>query len=139
MSYKLKVSKPTYNVLSDNNPDHLVFSSDYNTLKYYTAGSVNISGSWTTNPGDPVKTFTQTVYHGLGYKPFFVCYTDFAGGYNIIPYVFSVMTIGSKIASAWIDNNYIYFDVQLRPGIWPNTWNFNHTFYYKIFRNNTGL
>jgi len=139
MSTKIVKIKPGYNALTETDPNNMTFCSDFNTLKYYTSGSVNISGSWTTNPGDPVKTFSTTVTHSLGYKPFFVCYVNFAGAYNIIPYIQSIMTIGSEIASAWVDNTYLNFDVQLRPGINSNTWNFNFTFYYKLFKNNTGL
>lgn len=139
MTYKIKISKSGFNAITDTDPNRLVFSSDYNTLKYYTNGSVTLSGSWTTNPGNSVKTYTTTVSHNLGYKPFFVCYVNFIGKYNIIPYKDSFMTIGSMIASAWVDNNNMYFDVQLRPGIWSYTWNFNFTFYYKIFKNNLGL
>jgi hypothetical protein len=139
MTYKINISRTGYNALTDTDPNYLIFSSDYNTLKYNTNGSVTLSGSWTTNPGDDVKTYTKTVSHSLGYKPFFVCYVNFVGNYNIIPYKESYMTIGSEIASAWVDDNNMYFDVQLRPGIWSYTWNFNFTFYYKIFRNNLGL
>ncbi len=139
MIKKIVIAKPGYDAVTETNPDNLIFSSDYNTLKYHITGNVNLSGSWTTNPGDAKKTFTTSVEHGLGYMPFFICYTNFASGYNIIPFITSYMTIGTELASAWIDDNYIYFDVQLSPGIWANTWNYDFTFYYKIFKNNLNL
>jgi hypothetical protein len=140
MSYKLLITKPGYNALTETNPNNQIFNSDYNTLKYYLWGSVRINGTWTTNPGDGVKTFTTSVYHGLGYVPFFIAFVNVAGaGYNIIPIYDGVMVRGSKIASVWADSNYLYFDVQLRPGISSYTWNYDVTFYHRIFKNNLGL
>lgn len=141
MTQKIVVAKPGYNAITDTNPDHLNFSSDYNTLKYNISGSKRINGSWTTNPGNSPKIFTDSVAHGLGYVPFFICYVDFVGTgkYNIVPYNYSVMTTGSELASAWIDSTYLYFDVQLRPGTSANTWNYDFTFYYKIFKNRLSI
>jgi len=139
MSYKVVMTKPTKNALTETDPNNLIFSSDFNTLKYFLSGNVNLNGSWTTNPGDSVKTFNTDYSHNLGYKPFFICYVDFGSGYNIIPYIRGSMIVGSEIASAWVDNNKIYFDVQLPPGLHSNNWNYNFTFYYKIFRNSLEL
>ena len=95
-------------------------------------------------PGNEVKTFTTAVYHGLGYKPFFVSFihdpnTSVADSFNFMPVGYSIMTIGSIIADCWVDDNYLHFDVQMRPGLNNNTWNFDYDFYYKLFKNRLGL
>jgi len=139
MTQKIIIAKPGYNALTDTDPNHLNFSTDFNTLKYSISGSKRINGSWTTNPGDSKKVYTETIAHNLGYVPFFICYTNFATAYNIIPYIYSVMTTGTEIASAWVDATNIYFDVQLSPGINAHTWDYDFTFYYKIFKNRLSL
>lgn len=139
-SYIIGITKSGYNVLTETDINNFIFHSDYNTLKYYANGSVRINGSWTTNPGDSVKKYTTSLYHGLGYVPLISCYISVqAGDYNIVPEIYSVMTVGQKIASVWVDSTHIHFEIQLYAGIWANDWTFDTTFYYKIFKNKTGL
>ena len=75
--YKVLVSKPIYNALTDTNIDHLRFSSDYNTLKYSLVnGSKSVVVS--TNAGG-LYSFQEEISHNLGYKPFFKAFANWAG------------------------------------------------------------
>lgn len=143
MTPKLIVAKSGRNALTETDPNWLNFSSDYNTLKYHLSGSSSISGTWSTAVGDPMKVFTNTVAHNLNYVPFFICYVNFTingSGYNIVPYRTGGLTTGFETASAWVDRTNIYFDVQLEAGATnPKTWNYDFTFYYKIFKNRLSL
>ena len=139
MTHKLVVAKATRNAITETDPNQLNFSSDYNTLKYHISGSSSLSGTWSTAVGDSPKIYTNTVAHNLKYVPFFICCVNFStngSGYNIIPHYSGGLTTGFQLYSAWVDANNIYFDVQLLAGATNSkTWNYDATFYYKIFRN----
>lgn len=59
MAFKIKISKPNFNVLAETNPKNLIFDSDLNHLKN------KIASSFTTTLASG-GSFTQTVAHGLG-------------------------------------------------------------------------
>ena len=130
---KLVIAKPGFDALTETNPDNLIFSSDYATLRYFASGNHDI-----TIVGDGTAKSTQhTIVHGLGYIPFFIVYVnDFVSGsarYSITPYINSVLG-NTREAYAWADENNLYlkmFNYSM------NT--YTAKFYYKIFRNNTGL
>ncbi len=67
MALKIKVSKEGYDVLKETDPRNFIFDSDYNHLK--TAGSGTIQKTL----GNSSNT-TETVAHGLGYRPLVLCY-----------------------------------------------------------------
>ena len=127
MSNKIIVAKPGYNALLETNPDNIVYSSDYDTLKYYVSGSVNLDVA-----GADVET---TVTHGLGYIPFFIVYFKhpiFTTRYSMTPFAFEDVGVYAYL-SAYADNDKLYFTAH------ANTLTATITFLYKIFRNNTGL
>jgi hypothetical protein len=129
MTYIAKVSKPGYNVLTETNPDHLIFSSDYNTLKYYASGSYQMSGVTTTT--------NVTIAHNLGYVPFCIVYCDdFVAGtgqYAITEYFNS---IGGRLraARAYVDSTNLYLSLNLATGTAITV-----NWYYKLFKNSLGL
>lgn len=131
MSQKIVISKSAFNVLTETDARNLVFSSDYASLKYYVEGSVNVSG------GDGVTTVE--VNHSLGYIPFFAAYIGVLGvggdtdDYCMVPFIFA-SGASSFIGSCWADANKLYFQIEHDLGTTPSA-----TFYYKIFRNSTGL
>jgi hypothetical protein len=89
MTYKIAISKENYNVLSESNPNNLIFSSDFNTLKYYASGSrtVNISAG----EGEAYLGY-EVITHGLGYNPFFIAYvkdSDIMTNYQPVGIYFS--------------------------------------------------
>jgi hypothetical protein len=129
MTQKIVITKPGFNSLTETNPDNIIFSSDYNTLKYDIAGSSNIH-----IVGDnTLKTTTNTIAHNLGYAPFFiVCVDDFANGvanYAIVPYSNSTVVYTIK-AEAWVNATNLYLKMTNKSDL-----DLTAHFYYKIFRN----
>lgn len=127
MSQKFIISKPTFDATTETDPDNLIFSSDYSTLKYHASGSVSLSSTGSNN-----GTF---VSHGLGYRPFFICYVNdpvFTTRYFMCPFTF--VDVGNyAYLEAWVDTGFIYFEIL------TNTLSATVDFRYKIFRNRTGL
>lgn len=127
MGYKLSVSKENINVGTATDPDDLNYSSDYDTLKYYKAGSIQLAYNGSNVSG--------TVSHGLGYVPFFTAYVNNlspSNTWSMVPQTFS--DFGAYLyLNAYANTANIYFTVETASAV--NT----ATFYYKIFRNDTGL
>jgi len=65
MDYGIKISQPGIDVF-DANPEDLVFSSKYKTLKVSSRGNGTLTDS----------ARTATIPHGLGYVPFFLVHTQ---------------------------------------------------------------
>jgi hypothetical protein len=127
MTQKLVISKPGYDAKTETDPDNLIFSSDYDSLKYYSEGSVTLEVS-----GADAET---TVTHDLGYVPFFIVYTNYVPletDYSTVPFYFADAGSYTYI-NAYADSTKIYFTVK------TNSASGTITFNYKIFRNNTGL
>lgn len=124
---KLLIAKPTYNALTMTDPNNLVFSSDYGTLKYFTSGSVQLTATGSNNG--------TLVSHGLGYRPFFIAYVHdpvFTTRYAMCPHTFK--DVGNyAYLEAWVDTGFIYFEIL------TNILNATVTFEYKIFKNNLGI
>lgn len=81
--FGLKIAKSGYNVLLTDDPIELVFSSDYNTLKYITKQTVNISFDASTGDISAKGTYT----HNLGYYPYVEVYVSVNGGnYEYCPF-----------------------------------------------------
>lgn len=148
MAYKIKISKAGYNALTETDPNNLVFSSDYNTLKYWKAGSVDVEGSvaYYDSYTDFFGTFYRfrkevTVAHNLGFKPFFVAFVNRFPGttseYHMVPGQFFDF-LAYVTANVYADSTYLYFVVEWNGTVSPSTLP-TYTFKYKIFRNNTGL
>lgn len=76
----IRVALPTYNALTDTNPDHfaLYTDEDWVLIKEKLRGSVSVAGS-----------STSTITHNLGYVPFFAVYAydgtfgKWINGYNV--------------------------------------------------------
>ena len=129
MSNKLIIAKSGFNALTETNPDNLIFSSDYGTLKYAIAGSYQMLN--VTGDTDVI------IAHNLGYIPFHIVYcNDFVAQptyYGITEYFNST---GGRLraARAYCDATNLYLSLHLAAGT-PITVNW----YYKIFANNLGL
>jgi len=129
MTQKIVISKPGYDATTETDPNNLIYSSDYDSLKYYASGEVQIDMSAS---GD-IET---SVSHDLGYVPFFIAY------YNYIPYStdYSHIPFYSAGFGSWttIDvyatTTKLYFTVKK-----DGTPAITQSIVYKIFRNNTGL
>lgn len=71
MAYTLRVSLPTYNALTDTNPDHyaLYADSDWILIKEKARGSCSISNG-----------NTETISHDLGYIPYTIVFYNISSG-----------------------------------------------------------
>lgn len=79
VEYGIRVIKPTYDVLTDVNPSHMIFDSRFGTLKYYTSGTVTLTL-------DDYST-EENVAHNLGYIPYVEAYVeDGPGRWSYIPF-----------------------------------------------------
>lgn len=127
MSAKLVISKAGFNALTETNPNNLIFSSDYNTLKYYASGTLSLAVS-----GSSVET---SVTHNLGYVPYFTVYhntpTDPAK-FSMTPFAFEGFGFYTYI-DAYADTTKIYFAIQ------TNAATATIDFYYKIYKNDLGI
>jgi hypothetical protein len=83
MAKKIVISKAGYDATSETNPNRLVFSSDYNTLKYYSSGYVDVN--YDEDTGGSGTFYTATVAHGLSYIPFFYAYVDVDSSGTFVP------------------------------------------------------
>lgn len=127
MKNKIVVAKSGYNALTETNANNLVYSSDYDTLKYHSTGSVNLTIS-----GGNGETY---ITHSLGYVPFFAVYVNKlspSNTWSMCPQTFNDFGFYLYL-NAYATSSRIYFRAETASA--SNTFNF----YYKIFRNNTGL
>jgi hypothetical protein len=127
MSYKIVIAKPGFDATTETNPNNLIFSSDYNTLKYYLSGFYQmLNVSTTTN---------VTIAHNLGYVPFFQVFVNdlhyFTNQYGPVEYYDSTGFL--RAARAYVDSTNLYLSLNLGSGTVTANW------YYKIFKNNLGL
>lgn len=134
MAYKFKISKSGYNVLTETNPDNLIYSSDYDTLKYYSSGNVTLE----VNAGEDEKETSIT--HSLGYIPVFIAYLELdfsvgSGYWSQVPYNFEDFSTRVNI-SASADTTKLYFGAYNTNDVFASI---DLNFHYKIFRNDTGL
>ena len=135
MSQVAIVSKPGFDAVTELNPNNLIFSSEYNTLKYYQSGTINVTTAGTTAEG--------TVSHNLGYVPFFIALVNqfaFVAGtavnnYNMCPGTFrsTFPSLAYDYANAYAGTANLLFRVD------TNVTSLTYTFRYFIFRNNTLL
>jgi hypothetical protein len=132
MSNKIIISKSNRNALTETDPNKLVFSSDYGSLKYYRSGSIILN--WV----DDGTLYTKTVAHGLGYVPFFIAYVQFAGSTTLhaVTPDNQQTVAGRNYRNVYADKDNIIFAVQQSQGT-----GLSHSigFYYKIFKNDLGF
>ena len=129
MTQKVVITKPGYDALTETNPDNIIFSSDYNTLKYDISGDYQMTN---------VTTSTEAVIaHNLGYVPFYIVYcNDFVSQptyYSLTEY-FRVSGGRLFAARSYVDDTNLYLSLVLGAGSAITVkWS------YKIFKNNLSL
>lgn len=129
MTNRIIIAKTGYNALTETDPNHKIFDSQYGTLKYFVSGS----GSLTiTASGAGQVENTATVAHNLGYVPFFYGYVYDGSTYYINP----VNSISGFDYEMYADatNLYLYGSK-----FFFSAGSISLTFYYKIFKNDLGL
>ena len=133
MAQKIVVAKLGFDAGTETNPNNLNYSSDYNTLKYFSSGSITIQL--------PVGTPTSvegTVSHNLGYYPFFSGYVSDIGFTPTRYYPLGFRGVGGLAylyLSAYIGSNSLFFRAERDALGTAEDWTFN----YFIFRNDLGL
>lgn len=134
MSEKIVISKPGFDVTTTTNAANLIFSSDYNTLKYFLSGTHNLS----INGNGSTQVSKFTVAHNLGYKPYFTCLVS--GGtafYNTVPIDQNTAAPNTFLyAGAYADGTNLYLTLQTNYSL-GSTASVNYA--YKIYKNNVGL
>jgi hypothetical protein len=126
-TYGLSVTKPTYDVITDTNPSHYVFDSNYGTLKYHTSGTAQLMLD------SSVVSDRVQIEHGLGYIPFVELYTQAYDGSNTWYYV---PFYGYGATTMWavtytVDSTYI--NIYVSSGAFLEEVNFNVKYF--IFKN----
>lgn len=130
MSKKVILAKDGYNALTETDLRNLAIHSDYNTLKYFTSGVVEVARSGTTASGE--------IAHNLGYVPFFIAYANWVPletQYAQCP-IFIAGGPAYTYVGAWADSSKIYFTIE--SNVSPAS-SYTTRFAYKIFRNSLGL
>lgn len=134
--FGLKIAKSGINVLTENEPNRLIFSSDYGTLKYFYKGTIDVTVK--CNSTDLEIRGTASYTHNLGYYPFVEVYMkDPIGTYAYCP---CILTGASTYAKGGyvIGKNDITFFVD-NSGYPSFTSNKTYTFIFFIFKNNLQL
>ena len=149
MANKIIIPKAGYSALDDLDPDNIIFSSDYDTLKYDTLGETSLTVNFadyyhseSSGPFDIVYYHRKVVEvtHNLGYVPFFVGYfMDYpASGQDSQLPVYAADFISFAALSCYADSTKLYF---LYYSGLANT-NSGYATYnlkYRIFKNDLGL
>lgn len=129
MSEKVIITKAGFDAKSETDPNNMIFSSDYGTLKYEVSGNYSMSGV----TGDT----EHTIAHGLGYTPFFIVYcNDFVAQptyYGLVEY-YNSLGGRSRQARAYVDDTNLYLSLKLASGSAITV-----NWYYKIFKNKLGF
>lgn len=132
----LKVAKPGHNVLKTKDPNNLIFSSDYNTLKYFQNGQIALN---VNEPVTTLYTVKTNIAHNLGYFPFAIVYAQD----NIManPQPLGRFQLGSGAYRQfyyYMTTTNIYFVATGYTGTISGD-SYTVNFYYKVFSNNLGL
>lgn len=130
------VSTPGIDVGTVTDPDKIIFSSDYNTLKYASEGSINLS--WSSGS---IVTSSTAVAHGAtgGTKPLVFAFANqiAAGTYELMPYHSAGLPFINNL-NFFVDGTNINFVFTGAASLSPVAAG-TVTFKYFIFKNNTGL
>lgn len=139
---KIVISKPGFNVLTETAPNNLIFSSDYNTLKYGVSGTVNIN--YVTNNGVRIDQYEATVSFNANFPPAIFAYVRddsyFGTGlYLPLPYHTQSLARVEDFSYHW-DKNTVYFKITVGNALAIGSpVNRTATIKYFIFKNDTGI
>ena len=108
--YGIKVSQAGYDVLTTTK-ERLVYSSKYDTLKFFLSGSGSQSVPAATAPSGPSGTATVTIAHNLSYKPTFIvfCSSIWRTSADLSPYAYrSIGAISPDGGQYAVDSTNLY-------------------------------
>ena len=134
MAQKLSISKPGVTVGTASTPNDFIFSSDYNTLKYQTDGSIVMN---VVTADFDFYTRSGTVDHDLGYYPFVQVWVTDENRTDWSPVgAYRVGAGDYHNDFAYTGTKSIFFQVE---GFSNTLGTIQVTFAYKIFKNNLNL
>ena len=147
MSKKIVIAKAGFNVRNVTDPNNLIYSSDYDSLKYETTGikvvTVNRAnyyhfqaGFFPIIPDTYYNRAVGTVAHGLGYTPYFSGYCIFSTSTIQAPFYFGDAGFIAGYA-VYADATNLHFMVNYNTTLNSGTEDF--TFRYRIFKNDLGV
>jgi len=126
--YGLKITKPTYEVDTDDNPSHFIFDSSLGTLKYFTTGSVDLELVDVEYQGSD----SVAINHNLGYIPYVEVYVqNYLDEWEPCPSVGSGASVFWQLTYAITTTQIIFYASVY--GDFTETFSF--TFKYFIFKN----
>ena len=142
MTYKIITTVAGYNALTVTEPKGISFSSDCDTLKYYASGEKVLAVDHSTYDyffAGLYRGITSvgSVYHGLGYVPYFRTYL--VGNPLFSEVITTPATWGLGAGGNWrwytyADEDYLYFLYYASST--NNTDTYDLTYKYFIYRNN---
>lgn len=149
MAQKLVISKPNYNVLTETSPDNIIFSSDYDTLKYSILGTttltVNFAEYYYSESAGPFgdnyySRKVVTIAHNLGYIPFFVGYllNYPSSGKDVQLPIYAADFTSFGAISCYADSTNIYF-LYYASNLDVNSGSQTFDLKYRIFKNDLGI
>jgi len=135
--FGLKIAKSGFNVLEETDPNKLIFSSEYNTLKYYKSGTITHSVSEADNTLYRTKSYYT---HDLNFYPYFevYCKDNLMSGWQPVG-KFQAGAGAYRSFYAYVTKTKLYVVASGYTGIGGAGEAYDVVFYYKIFRNNLGL
>lgn len=134
----MKISKPGIDVLKTNMPNDLIFSSQYNTLKYDIEGSLTVSSGTVAASTMVVKTVSYN--HNLGYFPFHDSYvaTSLIGPFQ--PYGYANLATVNVYITTYVTKTTLVLVLTVENNDPVNSYAGTDAYcYFKIFKNNLNL
>ena len=132
----VKIAKPGVNVLTNSDPEKLIFSSEYGTLKYFDKEALNL----TINAADGDITCKGEITHNLGYYPYVEVFVSVyigspTGEYEYCPFAGSGASVAYNAnVKLTTDKITVYGDII---GMSSSTWHFD--FLVFVYKNDLGL
>lgn len=137
MSNKIIIAKEGFDAKTETDPNNLIFSSDYETLKYYASGS--LSCTIASVPAMSSRVATSSYSHNLGYFPFHVCYVcPSSSTYYPSSYV-SFGSGANTFITTYVTTSQIFIYLRIENNTVSSISGLTAIGEYKIYKNNLGL
>ena len=138
------MSKSGYNAVTETDPNNLVFSSDYQTLKYATSGSVSLNFKTNQGGGSGQHQYEVDVAHGFAYRPLCFVYVNcdaYFGGtgvYYPLPYHAGTLAFVADFHHA-VNGSYLTIIMTDDQAFTGTEHTYTAIFKYFIFKNDTAI
>jgi hypothetical protein len=149
MTQLMAFSKSGKNVLTATDIDDFVFHSDYDTLKYESQGTIDVTVNYSNyykfvdGFGFTADTYyhykVETLSHGLDYTPYFAGYIldlPISGNAIQAPYAFGSGLV-AVYYSVYADDSNLYFLIHIINT--QDSGTLTIPFAYRVFKNDLGI